>query len=182
MLGLAFPAVIGLSLLIYFIIIPVINYFRDPKGLRRYPNLSVLSGVTDLAFVWESQKGFRSKALLEAHKHSPVVRIGPNSLSYGDIRAIKVRSLSIILHNHEQDVAGHGEFVNLLCSSDMPILSRDKLIWVDCRIYTATIQNVVKTLCTQNWPGHIATWQMLSTSRSMPGNERSCRVPTQSRI
>jgi hypothetical protein len=80
-----------------FILKPLVDYFRDPKGLRKYPNLSPLAGITNLAFIWESNKGFRSAALLEAHKKSPVVRIGPNSLSYGDPKAIKVCSVPAIL-------------------------------------------------------------------------------------
>jgi cytochrome P450 len=86
------PAATGLallSLLIYFIVIPTLSYFRDPKGLRKYPNLHPLSGITDLVFLYHAHKGFRSKALFDAHKKFPVVRIGPNSLSYGDVRAIK---------------------------------------------------------------------------------------------
>lgn len=84
MVGMAF------SLVSYFIIYPVIYYFWDPKGLRKYPNLNLFSGITDLAFIWEANKPFRSDALRKAHKKSPVVRIGPNSLSYSDVSAIKV--------------------------------------------------------------------------------------------
>lgn len=91
-----------LSVLIYFVIIPVVNYFRDPKGLRKYPNLHPLAGITDLVYIWTAHQGFRSKALLEAHKKSPVIRIGPNSLSYGDVRAIK-------------DIYGH----NTKCTKDL---------------------------------------------------------------
>lgn len=91
MLGLIFLAVTGLSLISYFIIYPVVKYYRDPKGLRKYPNLNAWSGLTDLSFVWEADRGFRSQRLLEAHQKHPVIRTGPNSLSYGDPRAIKVR-------------------------------------------------------------------------------------------
>lgn len=73
----------------YCIVYPVIYYFYDPKGLRKYPNLNILSGITDFGFVYEANQPFRSKKLLEAHKKSPVVRIGPNSLSYSDLAAIK---------------------------------------------------------------------------------------------
>lgn len=90
MFGYMLFAVVALSLVSYFITWPLIQYFRDPKGLRKYPNLNLLSGITDLAFIYESHKGFRSHALLEAHEKSPVVRIGPNSLSYSDLAAIKV--------------------------------------------------------------------------------------------
>ncbi|KAH8812392.1 cytochrome P450 [Xylogone sp. PMI_703] len=95
MIGYILTGVAVLSLFSYFITYPVIYYFWDPKGLRKYPNLNWLSGITDLAFVWEANKPFRSDALREAHKKSAVVRIGPNSLSYGDIAAIK-------------DIYGHG--------------------------------------------------------------------------
>ncbi|TVY32984.1 Tryprostatin B 6-hydroxylase [Lachnellula subtilissima] len=89
MYGIILFAVTAFSLFAYFILWPVVDYFRDPKGLRKYPNLNFLSGVTDLSFMYEARKGFRSNALLEAHQKSPVVRIGPNSLSYSDISAIK---------------------------------------------------------------------------------------------
>ncbi|TVY28266.1 Benzoate 4-monooxygenase [Lachnellula hyalina] len=89
MYGIILFAVTASSLFAYFILWPVVDYFRDPKGLRKYPNLNFLSGVTDLGFLYEAHKGFRSKALLEAHQKSPVVRIGPNSLSYSDLSAIK---------------------------------------------------------------------------------------------
>ena len=90
MYGIILFAVTASSLFAYFILWPVVDYFRDPKGLRKYPNLNFLSGITDLGFLYEAHKGFRSKALLEAHQKSPVVRIGPNSLSYSDLSAIKV--------------------------------------------------------------------------------------------
>jgi hypothetical protein len=93
MIGFILSAVVSLSLLSYFVIWPVVVYFRDPKGLRKYPNLNVLSGITDLGFVYEAHQGFRSSALLKAHKKHPVVRIGPNSLSYSSISAIKVGHL-----------------------------------------------------------------------------------------
>jgi hypothetical protein len=90
MYGYILSAVTAFSLISYFVVWPVVEYFRDPKGLRKYPNLNLLSGVSDLSFMYEAHKGFRSQALLEAHQKSPVVRIGPNSLSYSDLGAIKV--------------------------------------------------------------------------------------------
>jgi hypothetical protein len=93
MFGCLLFALLAFSFISYFIVWPVVDYFRDPKGLRKYPNLNFLSGITDLAFVYESHKGFRSHALLKAHQNSPVIRIGPNSLSYSDLAAIKVGEL-----------------------------------------------------------------------------------------
>lgn len=102
MLGSIAAAVGTFFVVSYFLVLPVINYYRDPKGLRRYPNLHPLSGITNLVFVYYAHRGFRSKVLLDAHRKHPVVRIGPNSLSYGDIRAIK-------------DIYGH----NTKCNKDL---------------------------------------------------------------
>ena len=74
----------------------VYDYFRDIKGLRRYPNMSFLSGISNIPFMLLSQKGFRSRRLYELHSRGiPVIRVGPNSLSYGDNQVIK-------------DIYGHG--------------------------------------------------------------------------
>jgi hypothetical protein len=91
MYGYILTGVVLLSLFAYLIVYPIVYYFLDPKSLRKYPNLNLISGITDLGFVWEANKPFRSNALLEAHKKSSVIRIGPNSLSYSSIAAIKVR-------------------------------------------------------------------------------------------
>ncbi|RMJ10010.1 hypothetical protein CDV36_010363 [Fusarium kuroshium] len=44
---------------------------------------------------WRAAPGFGSKTLYEMHKEHPVIRTGPNSLSYGSVQAIK-------------DIYGHG--------------------------------------------------------------------------
>lgn len=86
----------GISLLLaYFIIWPIIIYFKDPKGLRKFTVLHPLAGITNLIFAREALRGFRSKTLHDMHKTHPVIRTGPNSLSYGDLGAIK-------------DIYGHG--------------------------------------------------------------------------
>ncbi|OKL55467.1 hypothetical protein UA08_09323 [Talaromyces atroroseus] len=95
MLGPIFFFGISILLISYLILYPVVEYFRDPKGLRKYPNLNTFSGLTNLSFIYEAHQGFRSKKLLQAHQNAPVIRIGPNSLSYGDPKAIK-------------DIYGHG--------------------------------------------------------------------------
>jgi hypothetical protein len=107
MLGYILAATTAFSLVCWLAIWPVIVYFRDPKGLRKYPNLNVLSGVTDLSFIYEAHKGFRSQALLDAHQKSTVVRIGPNSLSYSDLNAIKVESHLPISRNRIDQILGH---------------------------------------------------------------------------
>lgn len=87
----------AVAALVYIFILPVILYFYDPKGLRKYANYSSLSGLTDLRHCYLSACGYRSKALYEAHKETktPILRTGPNTLSFGDIRAI-------------HDIYGHG--------------------------------------------------------------------------
>lgn len=89
-------------LLSYFIIRPLWDYFSDPKGLRKYPCINPLAGITNLGFMWEAYAGIRSKKLYEMHKIHPVIRIGPNSLSYGSVNAIK-------------DIYGH----NSRCTKDV---------------------------------------------------------------
>jgi len=90
MLGVLLAFFVAFTLFSYFILKPIVDYFRDPKGLRRYHSLNRFSAFTDLAFIWEAHQSFRSHALLQIHKTHPIVRIGPNSLSYGDVKAIKV--------------------------------------------------------------------------------------------
>lgn len=78
------------------------DYFRDVKGLRRYPNMHLFSGISSLPFMLLSEEGFPSKKLHELHASGmPVIRVGPNSLSYGDVGAIK-------------DIYGH----NTKCTKD----------------------------------------------------------------
>lgn len=74
---------------IYFPALPAIVYFRDPNGLRKFPQLSLWSGITDWPYMRESQNGSRSRSFLTKRRDHPVLRIDPNSLSYSDVRAIK---------------------------------------------------------------------------------------------
>lgn len=60
-----------------------------------------MSGISSIPFMILAHGGFRSRHLAELHKKHPVIRTGPNSLSYGDVRAIK-------------DIYGH----NTKCSKD----------------------------------------------------------------
>ncbi|KAI1425882.1 cytochrome P450 [Xylaria sp. FL1777] len=73
------------------VILPIIQYLIDAKGLRKYPSYSWLSPFTDFNYCYLSAQGFRSRDLYLAHKHTgqPILRIGPNSLSFCDSRAIK---------------------------------------------------------------------------------------------
>lgn len=88
MLGLPFVAAV-VALALYVTILPIFNYFRDSKGLRKYPAFSAFAGISDLPYCWLSARGFRSRDLYELHKTEPILRIGPNALSFGNITAIK---------------------------------------------------------------------------------------------
>ncbi|OOQ86844.1 benzoate 4-monooxygenase cytochrome P450 [Penicillium brasilianum] len=97
------PYAVGLVFIsfVYFLAYPYYEYLRDPKGLRKYPNLSPFSGISALPFMFMASRGFRSMELAQLHKKHPVIRTGPNMLSYGDVRAIK-------------DIYGH----NTKCTKD----------------------------------------------------------------
>jgi len=89
MFGLLFAAVAGFALSVYFVVLPVFNHFLDPKGLRKYPSFATFAGFSDLPYCWLSARGFRSRDLCELHKEEPILRIGPNALSFGSTAAIK---------------------------------------------------------------------------------------------
>ncbi|KAI0894322.1 benzoate 4-monooxygenase cytochrome P450 [Annulohypoxylon nitens] len=89
----------------------VFDYLKDSKGLRRFPGMSMLSPLTNIPNMYYSSRGRRFKAYHEAHTRlGPVVRVGPNSLSFCDVSAFK-------------DIYGHGspvrkgEFYDLLAGS-----------------------------------------------------------------
>ena len=96
MYAIVIPTLAALAALAFFIVQPLYVYFRDKKGLRRYPAINLLAGITDLGFMYEAAKGFRSNKLYELHKKHPVIRLGPNSLSFAGGQAIKVRIHSFL--------------------------------------------------------------------------------------
>jgi cytochrome P450 len=57
--------------------------------------MSLLSGISDIPFMILAHTGSRSRNLVKLHDKRPVLRTGPNTLSYRDPRAIK-------------DIYGHG--------------------------------------------------------------------------
>ncbi|PYI25846.1 hypothetical protein BP00DRAFT_451699 [Aspergillus indologenus CBS 114.80] len=59
-------------LLAYLFILPLVRYFHDLKGLRKYPVFSPPSGFTDLRHIYLSACGYRSKELYEAHRRAPI--------------------------------------------------------------------------------------------------------------
>ncbi|KAL6874810.1 cytochrome P450 [Trichoderma novae-zelandiae] len=68
---------------------PLATYLWDSKNLRRFPNATLLSGITDFAYIFQRYRGFRSKEIHQAHLNHPVLRIGPNSLSFSSPEAIR---------------------------------------------------------------------------------------------
>ncbi|KAM5345984.1 hypothetical protein ACJ41O_011845 [Fusarium nematophilum] len=90
-----YAAALGVVAVIYFLIYPFILYLKDSKGLRRFPNMSTFSGMSNIPFMILAHGGARSTHLAKLHKKDPVLRTGPNTLSFGSVRAIK-------------DIYGHG--------------------------------------------------------------------------
>ncbi|OOF99276.1 hypothetical protein ASPCADRAFT_42848 [Aspergillus carbonarius ITEM 5010] len=122
MLGLIVFAGAAVAGATYLLIFPLIRYIYDLKGLRKYPGFSPLSGLTDLRHVYLSACGYRSKDLYEAHHRAPILRTGPNALSFGNIEAIKdiyghstkcTKDLNYVIlggtHTHLFDVVDKGE-------------------------------------------------------------------------
>ncbi|RAK95353.1 cytochrome P450 [Aspergillus ibericus CBS 121593] len=83
------------ALFAYLCVRPILSYLYDAKGLRRYPNVNFLAGFTSLAYVWERRRSFRTRHLYLHHQRHPILRLGPNTLSFADPGAIK-------------DIYGHG--------------------------------------------------------------------------
>lgn len=66
-------------------------YLLDHKQLRKYPALAPFCGLTNLAYILHiSCAGlFRTRTLYDEHKAEPIIRLGPNRLSFRDPSAIK---------------------------------------------------------------------------------------------
>lgn len=65
-----------------------IVYLYDKKGFRRFQNMTALSGMTDIPWVWHSIRGQRYKALHAAHERASVIRVASNAISFNDPAAI----------------------------------------------------------------------------------------------
>ncbi|KAI1394589.1 hypothetical protein F4819DRAFT_262168 [Hypoxylon fuscum] len=84
-------SLISLAACLVFVILlePLGTYIWDSKKLRRFYNQNILSGVSNLGYIIERCRGFRSRNLNEVHKKHSIVRIGPNSLSFSTTSAIR---------------------------------------------------------------------------------------------
>lgn len=77
--------------IVYLVLGPLVSYFRDHKGFRRFPNLSKFAGVTNIPYMVATFYGNRYEKVNHAHivKKQPIVRVGPNHISFGSVEAIK---------------------------------------------------------------------------------------------
>ncbi len=91
MYGLAFAVAVVTFGILFTLSKWTFDYFRDPKGLRRYPSMTWISGITNAPYMLLSYNGFRSKYMLELHRKTghAIIRTGPSSLHFSDMRAIK---------------------------------------------------------------------------------------------
>ncbi|TQW00323.1 Cytochrome P450 [Cordyceps javanica] len=73
--------------------LPILAYFYDAKGFRKYPRQNVFSGLSPLAYGWEvgrpHHRIFNTQRLHARLAKDPVVRIGPNWLSFGRAAAVR---------------------------------------------------------------------------------------------
>lgn len=141
------------------ILYPIIHYFLDSKGLRKYPSYSWLSPLTDFRHCYLSSHGHRSRDLTLEHvkRGETILRIGPNALAFNhpdaikDIyghrtKCIKDRKETILAGTHRQlfdvvDKEEHGRKRKLL-SAAFAIKNLEK--WEYKVNYTA--QRLVKAL------------------------------------
>ncbi|KAH7133923.1 cytochrome P450 [Dactylonectria macrodidyma] len=54
-----------------------------------YPALNPVCGVAHLGFVWDAFRGHRTPKIHWMHQQHPIIRIGPDFLSFGDITAVE---------------------------------------------------------------------------------------------
>ena len=71
---------------------PLLHYFRDEFGLRKYPGENLLSGISGLGHNWEvgrKHRLFHTKRLHDKLMKEPVIRVAPKWLSFGRSRAVQ---------------------------------------------------------------------------------------------
>ncbi|KAF2167655.1 hypothetical protein M409DRAFT_21811 [Zasmidium cellare ATCC 36951] len=87
------------------------GYLADPKSLRRFPSPSV-AAFTPFWAIWKNARGRRYLAVEAGHrKLGPVVRIGPNSISFSDPHAYKA------IYGHGSPIIKDGFYDNLAGST-----------------------------------------------------------------
>ncbi|GAA89307.1 cytochrome P450 [Aspergillus luchuensis IFO 4308] len=81
--------VFSILIVLKAVLAPIYTYLRDPKGLKRFPGVSV-APLTDLWRVWKQYLRTRTVAVHKAHlKYGSIVRVGPTHLSFSTPEAIR---------------------------------------------------------------------------------------------
>lgn len=81
----AVASTIGIIIALYFVTTCLYNVFLNP--LKKYPG-PVLAAASPLPFVWAMIRGRWNAYLVELHnQYGPVVRFGPDHISYADARS-----------------------------------------------------------------------------------------------
>jgi benzoate 4-monooxygenase len=89
MIGILLFQGVAITFLAYYILLPIIEYYKDPKKLRRFPSVSV-AAFTDAWMVIQQYCYSRTVAVHRAHlKHGPIIRIGTSHISMASQQAIK---------------------------------------------------------------------------------------------
>ncbi|RAK93773.1 cytochrome P450 [Aspergillus costaricaensis CBS 115574] len=86
---------------IVVLLMPILIYLRDVKGLRKYPAAGPfgIAALTPLWLMYHNWSGVRWKAIKNAHQqHGSIVRISPNHLSFTDPDAYKE------IYGHKADI------------------------------------------------------------------------------
>lgn len=87
--------VVNILIVLRVVLAPIYTYLHDPKGLKRFPGVSV-APITDLWGVWKQYLRTRTVAVHKAHlKYGSIVRVGPSHVSFSTAEAIR-------------DIYGHG--------------------------------------------------------------------------
>ena len=77
-------------LVLYFLLKPVINYFRDPLRLRKYPAPSWLAALTPLWLVRATWSQNRSRIIHKQFQQlGDVIRVSPDHIMFNDPAAVK---------------------------------------------------------------------------------------------
>jgi benzoate 4-monooxygenase len=75
----------------YFLLRPIVSYFVDPLGLRKYPAPSLLAATTPLWLMKETWMQRRSRSVhneFKKHGGPDVLRVGPNQLIFNIPQAV----------------------------------------------------------------------------------------------
>lgn len=87
--------ILGSALLIITVCVTIVkwtvDYYLDPLALRRYPNISLFSGITSIPYMLIASGESRSAYVHDVHVSTgqEILRTGPESLSFSSLRAIK---------------------------------------------------------------------------------------------